>query len=129
MKILKEKLEDENIETLYKYKGQTKELQGISFKIGNYKYKGSEIDRKFSIKNLEGTILQYKMQNLIKTSKTISQSKTLSVETHQGLGKHKEHNQSIVGELINPVKNDQLVTHHSLLGKKPKKKKSRGLHY
>ena len=30
---LKEKLEEENIETLYKYKGQTNELQGISFKI------------------------------------------------------------------------------------------------
>ncbi len=29
---LKEKLAKENIETLYKYKGQTKELQGISFK-------------------------------------------------------------------------------------------------
>src|SRR5678810_518518 len=34
---LKEKLEDENIETLYKYKRQTNELQGISFKIGEYK--------------------------------------------------------------------------------------------
>ena len=32
---LKEKLAKENIETLYKYKGQTNELQGISFKIGS----------------------------------------------------------------------------------------------
>lgn len=55
---LKEKLQKENIETLYKYKGQTNELQGISFRIGEYKYKGSEIDRQFSIKNLERIIQQ-----------------------------------------------------------------------
>lgn len=42
---LKVKLQKENIETLYKYKGQTSEVQGISFRIGEYKYKGSEIDR------------------------------------------------------------------------------------
>ncbi len=53
---LKSKLVKQNIETLYKYKGQTRELQGISFKIGDYKYKGSEIDRKFSVKNLEKEI-------------------------------------------------------------------------
>ena len=50
---LKERLMNKNIETLYKYKGQTNELQGIGFKIGNFKYKGSEIDRKFSVLNLQ----------------------------------------------------------------------------
>ena len=53
---LKECLQKENIETLYKYKGQTNEIQGISFKIGDYKYKGSEIDRRFSIRNIEKRI-------------------------------------------------------------------------
>jgi hypothetical protein len=54
---LEQKLTRQGIETLYKYKGQTKELQGVSFQIGKYKYKGSEIDRQFSIKNLEKTLL------------------------------------------------------------------------
>ena len=55
---LKEKLMKKKIQTLYKYKGQTNELQGISFKIGNFKYKGSEIDRKFSVLNLQKEILK-----------------------------------------------------------------------
>ena len=29
---------------------ETDELQGISFRLGEYKFKGSEIDRKFSMK-------------------------------------------------------------------------------
>ena len=124
---LKEKLKNENIETFYKFKGQTNELQGISFKIGEYKYKGSEIDRKFSIKNLERTIQQQKLQNLLKPSRTISQSKSLSEDKRQAIGKHKEHNKSILGELMNPVKNDQSIPHHFLL-KKHTQRKSRGLH-
>jgi hypothetical protein len=34
------------------YKGQTQELQGISFRIGKDRFKGSQIDRKFSLGNL-----------------------------------------------------------------------------
>ena len=120
-------MEDENIETLYKFKGQTNELQGISFKIGEYKYKGSEIDRKFSIKNLERTIQQQKLQNLLKPSRTISQSKSLSEDKRQAIGKHKGHNKSILEELMKPVKTDQSVPHHFLL-QKHRQKKSRGLH-
>lgn len=43
---------------MYKYKSGTEELQGICFKIKEYKYKGSEIDRNFSLKNLQRTIEQ-----------------------------------------------------------------------
>jgi hypothetical protein len=71
---LKEKLAVKNIETLYKYKGQTKELQGISFRIGNFKYKGSEIDRKFSLKNLEKAIYLREINKSIKPSAAISNS-------------------------------------------------------
>lgn len=39
---LKVKLQKEGIETLLKYKGQTNELQGISFRIGEYKYKAAK---------------------------------------------------------------------------------------
>jgi hypothetical protein len=54
------------IETLYKYKGQTTELQGISFKIGDYKYKGSDIDRKFSINNLQKFFYNQRVKGLLK---------------------------------------------------------------
>ncbi len=53
---LEKQLAKHGVETVYKYKGQTEELQGISFSLGKFKYKGSEIDRSFSLKNLQKTI-------------------------------------------------------------------------
>src|SRR6266700_4960681 len=53
---LKNKLQKKGIETLYKYKGQTQELQGISFRIGKDRFKGSQIDRKFSLGSLQKTL-------------------------------------------------------------------------
>lgn len=45
----------------YKYKGSTDEKQGISFKIGEDCFKGSKVDRKFSLAGLERVLaLQYK---------------------------------------------------------------------
>jgi hypothetical protein len=38
---LERKLQKQNIETLYKYKSHSTKLQGISFRIGYFKYKGS----------------------------------------------------------------------------------------
>ncbi len=63
---LKFSLEKQNIEMLYKYNGPTTEIQGVSFQVGNFKYKGSEIDRQFSYLKLEKTIarnLALKEQN------------------------------------------------------------------
>ncbi len=48
-KLLKQK--DISIE--YKHKRQTDERQGISFKKGEYSFKGSEVDRKFSYSKLD----------------------------------------------------------------------------
>lgn len=50
---LEKQLKDQNITALYKYKGQTSEKQGISFQLGKDCFKGSKIDRKFSLGNLE----------------------------------------------------------------------------
>jgi hypothetical protein len=44
------------IETQYKYKGQTQERQGVSFRFGKYNFKGSEVDRKFSFAGLEKSL-------------------------------------------------------------------------
>ncbi len=44
------------IETQYKVKSGTAEKQGVSFKIGEDRFKGSKVDRKFSLGNLERTL-------------------------------------------------------------------------
>lgn len=41
------------IDTQYKYNEQTQEPEGISFRLGKQCYKGSQIDREFSLKGLE----------------------------------------------------------------------------
>jgi hypothetical protein len=53
MQDLENSLLSKGIQTLYKYKGKTSEVQGISFSKGDYCFKGSEIDRKFSYPNLQ----------------------------------------------------------------------------
>ncbi|KAA6330252.1 hypothetical protein EZS27_021024 [termite gut metagenome] len=57
----KNTLNGENIELKFKYKGQTNEVQGISFSKGDYSFKGSEIDRSFSYSKLN-MILTENMQ-------------------------------------------------------------------
>ncbi|MDH7462170.1 relaxase/mobilization nuclease domain-containing protein [Chitinophagaceae bacterium 26-R-25] len=64
MEELEVKLQKQGIETCYKYKGKTEEKQGVSFRIDGYSYKGSEVDRKFSLKKLEQTISQSQKMEL-----------------------------------------------------------------
>ena len=52
------------IETQYKYKGQTQERQGVSFKLDNIYFKGSQVDRKFSCAGLEKTLAMQQVQVL-----------------------------------------------------------------
>jgi hypothetical protein len=51
-------LQKQGIDTQFKYKGQTKDIQGISFKIGKYSFKGSQVDRKFSYAGLQKGLAQ-----------------------------------------------------------------------
>jgi hypothetical protein len=53
---LKEVLANQGIGTHFKYKSGTTEIQGISFSKGEYKFKGSEIDRSLSFAKLNKTI-------------------------------------------------------------------------
>lgn len=55
---LKIRLEEAHIQLLYKYKGSSKEIQGVSFQKGVFKYKGSEIDRQLSFLNLTKLLAQ-----------------------------------------------------------------------
>lgn len=49
---LEKQLALRGIEVQYKYKGQTGEKQGISFKIGDDCFKGSKVDRRYSLSGL-----------------------------------------------------------------------------
>jgi len=124
---LKEKLAKENIETLYKYKGNTNELQGISFKIGVYKYKGSEIDRKFSIKNVEKIIQQQKIKNVLSPTVDLTKSKQHFQEEHQRIEKYHGHNKNLLDLVMKSEKQRELMQEPLLMKKHPKNK-SRGLH-
>jgi len=116
---LKTSLSKAGIETLYKYKSGTEELQGISFKIGEYKYKGSEIDRKFSLKNLQRTIEQNNKPQL----KPFNASYAIrdKVDNHQDKSITEAHTQrfSTIEQLMKPEKNHEWVPYEL----KRKKKK------
>jgi hypothetical protein len=120
---LKEKLKQKNIETVYKYKGQTKELQGISFAIGKYKFKGSEIDRKFSVGNLQKIIQQQEKKSLLDrpsgSSNSILQKKNFEIKKDQNQGKN------IINDLLKPEHSDQLLPHQWRFDKTYKKKSRR----
>ena len=65
MNELEARLQKLGIVIQYKYKGHTNEKQGISFKLGQYAFKGSEIDRNFSYSKLEKTIRLQLRQTLV----------------------------------------------------------------
>lgn len=46
-------LDKQGVSIEYKRKGQTDEVQGISFKKDNHSFKGSDVDRKFSYSKLD----------------------------------------------------------------------------
>src|SRR5450432_271447 len=89
---LQEKLLKQGIDTIYKYKGQTKVVQGISFKMGEYSYKGSQIDRQFSYGNLEKALSLQQKQTLTlsyerKLSESLSKSARLNPNYGRGHGR------------------------------------------
>jgi Relaxase/Mobilisation nuclease domain len=62
---LEQKLSSLGIEMQYKYRGQTNEKQGVSFRLGEYCFKGSQIDRQFSYANLKKAISLQQRQSLL----------------------------------------------------------------
>lgn len=53
---LRDSLRNQNIDILFKYKGTTQEIQGISFTKRKYSFKGSAIDRSFSYVKIDRQI-------------------------------------------------------------------------
>ena len=62
---LEQRLIPLGIEMSYKYKGQTNEKQGVSFRLGEYCFKGSQIDRQFSYAHLEKAVSLNQRQSLM----------------------------------------------------------------
>jgi len=80
---LEKRLIAQGIHTQYKYKGQTQELQGISFKIGKDRFKGSQIDRKFSLGNLQKTLaIQKQIQGTKSKLSLEGRKKALLIRTN-----------------------------------------------
>ncbi|MEP6748324.1 MAG: relaxase/mobilization nuclease domain-containing protein [Bacteroidota bacterium] len=69
MEELEKRLLKHGIAMQYKYKGQTQERQGVSFKIGNLCFKESQVDRNFSYAGLTKTLELQQKQILIQQKK------------------------------------------------------------
>jgi hypothetical protein len=123
----KERLMKKKIETLYKYKGQTNELQGISFKIGNFKYKGSEIDRKFSVLNLRKEILKQQVNQQYEYSQDINLPQSLSHNKSAEKYKEFKNERTLLDELLTTEKQPMNIDGDFNVHK-TKKKKSKRLH-
>lgn len=109
---------------------QTEERQGISFKLGDYKFKGSEVDRKFSIKNLEKELHIQDLRNhflrlerLTAFNRINDHGTSDKAEQTHNLSHQKS---SVLEELLKPHIQNNYVPKDFVLAKKTKKKK-RGL--
>ena len=123
---LKQQLQKQGVETLYKYKSGTTELQGISFKIGKYKYKGSEIDRQFSLKNLARTIEQNNRLLLNPAPKFFADNISLQRLNEDSTNQQQNENYSLLEQLMKPEKNYEQLP-YELKRKQKKKNKRLGL--
>ncbi|WP_235837463.1 relaxase/mobilization nuclease domain-containing protein [Culturomica massiliensis] len=79
-------LSKEGIQIRFKYKGQTNEVQGISFTKGEYSFKGSEIDRSFSYSKLDAQLNRNSQQQ--QETVTIKPDYSTPKETNSGFGKN-----------------------------------------
>jgi hypothetical protein len=131
---LKTELKQQGIETIYKYKGQTNELQGISFKMGEISIKGSAVDRKFSLRGLQIVMsgLKNKEQKPSAPAKqgTSQHASTQHKSTERSQSAASEKHNSLLHDLIQPVHDNPALNpdlSKSEEEKRRRKRKSRGL--
>ncbi len=113
---LKMLLERKGIEMVYKYKGQTNEVQGVSFTKGQFKYKGSEVDREFSYGKLTKKLTQQHKQKLGSAAILVKEQ---SLKNAQALYKA----MNIASELMKPERDYNQVPSEFM----KKKRKQHGL--
>jgi len=131
---LKKELQKHGIGMLYKYKGDSKEIQGVSFSKGEYKFKGSEIDRRLSYSKLSQGIdqrVKQEQQRELRHREFTNQSKK-ALKTSRAQAKispvNKAHSESLSEVLLKP----QYLEYQPIIQKKKKKKPghehSQGVH-
>lgn len=138
MKDLEERLKRQKITIIYKYKGQTTEKQGISFQIEKDCFKGSKIDRKFSLGNLEKYFAFKRQQNLYQgQQKSTEYHKSNTIDNNYSQQSNKETKEigreisELIDATIKPEMNFNLPYSEEYDGepqKKKRKKKNIGWH-
>lgn len=131
-KQFEETLKLNGISIEYKYKGQTDEVQGISFKKGEHSFKGSDIDRKYSYSKLNAILNKnnyvHEQQQIIAPTKSQNTGGSLSESALSGVVGAA----SAIGGLfdIQPSgydENEAEYLRQEALKKKKKPKKRRGI--
>lgn len=107
-KELKDSLHNQDIDILFKYKGGTQEIQGISFTKGKYSFKGSAIDRTFSYT---------KIDRQINNNISIKQTNTSKQVLNQPLFDQKTIQEKIISNLASylDTMGATAQSHHKLL--------------
>ena len=134
-------LRTKGIETKYKYKGQTQEKEGISFKRGNLCFKGSErSDRGFSLDNLQKTLtipknqrLKARAQSTIKHPSLPSDTGRIGTTSQQvlrasKLDSHESQSESIISKMIVELLMPVRTPGYSAPPPDPRKKKNKRRH-
>lgn len=128
-----EALKQQRISIEYKLKGQTDEVQGVSFKKGEHSFKGSDVDRKFSYSKLNAQLgenspvqEQQQEQQQVATLKEAGNSIAGNIVSSVGDAL------SAVGSLFdiqpsNQDENEAEYLHQQVLKKKKKPEKRRGI--
>lgn len=123
---LKQQLGRKGIEIFYKHNGQLEELQGISFKLGEYKYKGSSIDRKLSLNNLQRAMQQNQLKYPLYPSFKNTIDKNISqLEARTSSKEIRVDELTILKDLMKPEINLEQLPYD--LKKKKRKRKSQRL--
>ena len=113
-KQLRAQLKNAGIETEFKYKGNTAEMQGVKFQKNGYQFNGSKVDRMFSYSKID-------FQLKLNAKQSIHQNQTQSASVFTNI----ESIGSVLGGLFNiqsgnGYNEDQVYPH-----RQPKKKKKR----
>lgn len=143
MEDLERKLAEQNITVQYKLNRKTAEKEGVSFKIGDLCFKGSQVDRKFSYAGLESTLALQRSEALKQQESNSPPQSELNrkfFENHTAVkrnhtdrttdevqidrGKQKD---SLLEILIKPQPQEQSIAYPLNKNKEKKKKKSYGL--
>ena len=124
----------QGIHTQYKYKGQTQELQGISFRIGKDRFKGSQIDRKFSLVNLQKALAAMRQNRDItawlspndRKRAILIKSASQKSAPPAPLPQHRQVLSPLILELLKPIESEGGVPYELTDAYRRKKKKKKG---